>query len=215
MKCLCAERWGIGRIKKDREGAEFLPLTARCFSTKSGQGVISSKSHFLSSHFSFLGSLITKGAPIFALFDLVAASQVQRCCQGAAAGVLPAARRDASPCSLSSWQPMPSACAKCVAFTSLGRNLKFVGFFFSCEKRILLALGKRTMWVLSTGVEKKKKKEQIKKKKGERRKEGNNQSFQSTHWALILVFPFLQAGTRTVSVFLGFFLGHSGSLTEQ
>lgn len=88
MKCLCAERWGIGRIKKDREGAKFLPLmTASCFSTKSGQGVISSKSHFLFSHFYFLGFLITKDAPIFALFDLVAASQVQRCCRGAAAGM--------------------------------------------------------------------------------------------------------------------------------
>lgn len=34
-----------------------------------------------------------------------------------------------------------------------------------------------------------------------RSKGGNNQSFQLKYWALILIFPFLQAGTRTVSVF--------------
>ena len=46
---------------------------------------ISSKSHFLSSYFYLLVLLITRDAPIFALFALVAATQVQRCCRGAAA----------------------------------------------------------------------------------------------------------------------------------
>lgn len=87
-----------------------------------------------------------------------------------APGVPLAVRWDPSPGSRSGWQPVPSACAKCVGFMSRNRNLK--GFFWH-EKRVLLALAKYTVWFLSRGGGE----EQIKntKKKRERKKEGRKQ----------------------------------------
>lgn len=86
------------------EGAEILRLPVSCFSIKSVEGELSlhkayvflnyplskivifpQKKHFLSSHFCLLVLLITRDAPIFALFALLAVAQVQRCCWGAAA----------------------------------------------------------------------------------------------------------------------------------